>query len=288
MELPHLGQNCALQECNQLDFLPIKCDACSSVFCAAHYRYEAHNCVSASNRNNQVPVCPLCSKPVPSKRGELPDVAVSQHIDQLCERNENIRPSQRIKNKPNSSRQVCSYKACKHKDVINLQCQDCRQTYCIKHRHPTDHMCTKSNLGSNFNDNWQSLKDTCSSSAASGLEKFKSKAQQMSKSGQAAINRLASTSSRMLPGTSSSNNPVENARRLQGSLTEEEALYVAMAESKKQSQSQSSLIIPHSSSHEDEDLALARAIHESQMENMNRNTPTGRRNNNNKNNCYLI
>lgn len=32
----------------------------------------------------QVPVCPLCNVPVPVKRGEIPDVVVSEHMDRDC------------------------------------------------------------------------------------------------------------------------------------------------------------------------------------------------------------
>jgi len=31
-----------------------------------------------------VPVCPLCSAPIPIARGTVPDLAVSAHIDQGC------------------------------------------------------------------------------------------------------------------------------------------------------------------------------------------------------------
>ena len=31
----------------------------------------------------QVPVCPLCSAPVPTPRGTLPDIAVGAHIDRV-------------------------------------------------------------------------------------------------------------------------------------------------------------------------------------------------------------
>lgn len=30
-------------------------------------------------------MCPLCSKPVPWKRGEAPDIAVGDHIDRDCQ-----------------------------------------------------------------------------------------------------------------------------------------------------------------------------------------------------------
>lgn len=32
----------------------------------------------------QVPVCPLCNVPIPVKRGEIPDVVVSEHMDRDC------------------------------------------------------------------------------------------------------------------------------------------------------------------------------------------------------------
>lgn len=47
--------------------------------------YAQHECVSAYKKNIQVPVCPLCNKPVPVERGILPDVAVGNHIDNYCQ-----------------------------------------------------------------------------------------------------------------------------------------------------------------------------------------------------------
>jgi len=32
-----------------------------------------------------VPVCPLCNKPIPLKKGEVPDVVVGRHIDSDCQ-----------------------------------------------------------------------------------------------------------------------------------------------------------------------------------------------------------
>lgn len=36
-------------------------------------------------QDNQVPVCPLCHKPIPLKKGELPDTVVGRHIDSDCQ-----------------------------------------------------------------------------------------------------------------------------------------------------------------------------------------------------------
>lgn len=272
MELPHLGKHCALKQCNRLDFLPVKCDACSQVFCLQHYQYDTHKCDKAKDRNVQVPACPLCSEPVVGKRNELPDVAVSQHIDQYCKRNESI------KNRPkqNSNLQACNYKSCKQKDLIYLECKDCCKRFCIKHRHPTDHLCTGPSMAANLADNWNSFKGSCSSNALTGFDLIKNKAQQISKSGQAAINRIASsgrhTNTTVDSGASStrlSNRDVMN--NLQGNLSEQEALNRALSESRA---TNGTVAAPTSLSafqqDEDEDRALAKAIHESQIEARNR------------------
>lgn len=256
MELPHLGQNCALRECNQLDFLPVKCDACAQVFCLRHYKYDTHNCEKAKNKDIQVPVCPLCSQPVNSKRNELPDIAVSQHIDQYCKQNDKIK--NQIK-KPKTNLQACDFKSCKQKDLIYLECKDCRLKFCIKHRHPSDHSCSGPAFAANLTDNWKSFKGSCSSGATSSFEQIKRTAQQISKSGQAALNRLATNQSNSSSSSSNRGQPV--VRSLQGNISEQEALAIALSESKLNNRH-----VNGTSQQEDEDQALARAIHESQME----------------------
>lgn len=281
MELPHLGKNCDLKECNRLDFLPVKCDACSKTFCIEHYKYDKHNCEKCLNRDVQVPVCPLCSDPVVGKRTELPDVAMSQHIDQYCKRNELMRKDQ-IKQKQ-SNLQACSYKTCKQKDLIYLECKDCRSKFCIKHRHPTDHLCSGSTIKNNLVDNWNSFKGSCSTSAVSGYDKIMNKAQQISKSGQAALNRLASTGDKrnnnnIITNTGPANN--SNALgNLQGNISEQEALAIAIQESTSQQNSKNNPKKPALQVQEDE--ALARAIQESMLD-------SNRNQNGLKDNCMVI
>lgn len=43
-ELPHLGVNCSIDDCNLLDFLPFTCLFCSSVFCINHRSPSSHKC----------------------------------------------------------------------------------------------------------------------------------------------------------------------------------------------------------------------------------------------------
>nr|XP_008532525.1 PREDICTED: AN1-type zinc finger protein 2A isoform X5 [Equus przewalskii] len=84
MEFPDLGKHCSEKTCNQLDFLPLKCDACKQDFCKDHFTYTAHKCPYAFKKDVQVPVCPLCNNPIPIKKGEIPDVVVGEHIDRDC------------------------------------------------------------------------------------------------------------------------------------------------------------------------------------------------------------
>ncbi|XP_048723200.1 AN1-type zinc finger protein 2A isoform X3 [Caretta caretta] len=47
MEFPDLGKHCSEKTCKQLDFLPLKCDACKEVFCKDHITYDTHKCTSS-------------------------------------------------------------------------------------------------------------------------------------------------------------------------------------------------------------------------------------------------
>ena len=83
MELPHIGIRCHDPECNQLDFLPIKCDACKNTFCADHYKYALHGCKDAEKKNKVVPTCDRCQSLVPA--GKLSeDEAMKLHLSKNC------------------------------------------------------------------------------------------------------------------------------------------------------------------------------------------------------------
>ncbi|XP_006815820.1 AN1-type zinc finger protein 2A-like isoform X2 [Saccoglossus kowalevskii] len=134
MEFPDLGQQCSDQTCKQLDFLPMKCDSCSRIFCKDHITYSSHNCESSYKKDVQVPVCPLCNKPVPVNRGEPPDIKVSEHIDRDCQ-------SDPAKKKRKAYANRCNVKGCKQKELIPVICGSCQLNFCLKHRHTTDHKC---------------------------------------------------------------------------------------------------------------------------------------------------
>ncbi|XP_049836104.1 AN1-type zinc finger protein 2A-like [Schistocerca gregaria] len=134
MEFPHLGEQCSELSCKQLDYLPLKCDACEKIFCKDHVSYNSHSCPSAYKKDVQVPVCPLCNVPIPVKRGEPPDIAVGAHIDSDCQ-------SHTAKTSRKVFANRCSAKGCKQKEVVRVQCAECRLNFCLRHRHPVDHNC---------------------------------------------------------------------------------------------------------------------------------------------------
>lgn len=296
MELPHIGQHCSLKECNRLDFLPITCDACDQVFCVDHYKYETHQCDTAKSRDVQVPVCPLCMQPVGIKRDQLPDVAVSEHMDKNCKRNDPIKrtnPSASDK----TSLQKCSFKSCKQKDIIYLECQDCGTKYCIKHRHPSDHSCpgpTARSISSNVADNWNSFRGSCSTSASTSVDSMRNKAQQLSRYGRAALDRITGLSARnasagpTLPASSSGDR--QTITNLQGNLSEQEALAIALGESMVTTNSAEKPPTKSASTDGGVDVSLdaelARAIYESEIEaqQQQRNAANGEHQ---KGNCVL-
>ena len=123
MELPHIGEHCHESSCNQLDFLPVKCDGCKKNFCNDHWTYQGHNCASPRLKDVQVPVCPMCDKPVPSKPGSNPNEAVSRHLDQDCNSGRKRNPR-------------CSKPKCKTRELIKVDCDQCGLNFCLKHRFP--------------------------------------------------------------------------------------------------------------------------------------------------------
>lgn len=281
MEFPDLGQNCNEKTCKQLDFLPMKCDACSQIFCRDHIHYNTHSCPESYKKDNQVPVCPLCNNPVPVKKGEMPDVVVGQHIDRDCE-------SDPARNRRKIYTNRCSFKGCKQKELIKVLCENCHQNYCLKHRHETDHDC----------------------------KGFQDTGKGVSRAGAAAIFRTAQSSNK--PTTSgSSNKPsakaakpqttplsqlgreLDSERRqrqamaaqtVQGRMTEDEALAQAIQMSMAESSQPTTQPSKPLTQQEQEDLLLAQAIAASQEENrreQRRRQEAAQRREENKTSCLL-
>ncbi|KAH8376645.1 hypothetical protein KR093_000589 [Drosophila rubida] len=210
MEFPHLGQHCNEATCNRLDFLPVKCDSCDKVFCASHYNYERHNCPGAHKKNFQVPICPLCGEPVPTAPGVEPDLTVSQHIDKQCQSDSKKIYTNR-----------CHAKGCKRKELIPVQCSQCKLNFCLRHRHSSDHDCKPATATNNL---------ASAPSTSQGVFKIFSDTRAMA--AQAAEKRLQiknqqtanNSKARQVPTTAAS-----QMQSIQGNMTEDEALAHALA-----------------------------------------------------------
>ncbi|KAI9296105.1 hypothetical protein K502DRAFT_364460 [Neoconidiobolus thromboides FSU 785] len=46
MEFPDIGEQCTISSCNQLDFLPFKCNNCLKTFCPSHFQSTEHPCTN--------------------------------------------------------------------------------------------------------------------------------------------------------------------------------------------------------------------------------------------------
>jgi len=259
-----MGSHCEETSCKQLDYLPMKCDACSRLFCKDHLLYDDHTCSGKYKKDIQVPVCPLCSAPIPIARGAVPDLAVSAHIDQGC-------PEKNKKEKvfKNRCHAVKHGKQCKKHELVACICSGCQTNFCLAHRHPTDHDCKGA----------QPAAARAAAAAASRAPKQQQSAQSKvtdfftgpfrpsagarsssnpSPAAAAALNRQAgrgSTPGRPLMAAT-------NARQVNG-MSEDEALAAAMAASLATSE-QGGGAGGQGLSQEEEDLALARALQESE------------------------
>ncbi|WOG97642.1 hypothetical protein DCAR_0416983 [Daucus carota subsp. sativus] len=123
---PELGAHCQHSDCNQLDFLPFKCDACLK-------------CPKPDHNNRRVVVCETCSMSIEITNGEDNEKA----IQEKHERSGDCDPSK--KKKP-----TCSVKRCK--EILTFSntstCKTCQTRVCLNHRFPADHACKNSSISS--------------------------------------------------------------------------------------------------------------------------------------------
>lgn len=265
MELPHLGEQCQVDSCGQLDFLPIKCYGCHKKFCTDHFRYENHQCPVQHSKDVQVPVCPLCDSPVPTAKGVSPDTTVSAHIDRDCKSD----PAVAKRNKIYTNK--CTVKKCKQKEMMKVQCVKCKQSFCLKHRHPEDHECHNVAVRNAVSPKVSAASSKAAQAAVARQEEAKS-------SGSSIGSAIRSSASNMLKGQSSIRNMFQNQPSTSSTttnrLSEDEALARALQESLNEQQtgtlagttSNSQNTIKAPSTVEEQDLMLAQALAESQRE----------------------
>ncbi|EGS21811.1 zinc finger domain-containing protein [Thermochaetoides thermophila DSM 1495] len=114
-----VGSHCQYPPCNQLDFLPFRCQSCNKVFCLEHRTEDGHQCTNKgawAERRRQAEL---------ARRGAGEGKRMRDFISQ----------------KP------CAHDGCKTiigtSLVPGVHCQECNRDYCMKHRLKEDHDCAK-------------------------------------------------------------------------------------------------------------------------------------------------
>ncbi|XP_067948293.1 AN1-type zinc finger protein 2B-like isoform X2 [Watersipora subatra] len=218
-----------------------------------HIQYSSHSCSESYKKDKQVPVCPLCNKPIPLKPGEVADVKVGAHIDADCQ-------SDPAKERRKVYTNRCSKKGCKVKEMVSVRCDRCSKNYCLKHRHENDHECTGSRSNS------PASARSMAASAASMRSKQQTETKQPTRSGgtvpqQSLLNSIGSTLAQDRQSRNAGRAvPVGN---FQAGLTEDEALQQALQLSAAQAPTHTGRPMTQQ---EKDDEALAKAIAASESE----------------------
>ena len=80
----------------------------------------------------------MCNKGVPLQNGDQSlNVAVSNHIDCEC------KSDRAVKKRPKVYSNKCSVILCKQSEAVEVKCDQCLKTFCLKHRFPDDHKCQR-------------------------------------------------------------------------------------------------------------------------------------------------
>ncbi|KAI4152912.1 MAG: hypothetical protein LQ340_002620 [Diploschistes diacapsis] len=117
-DLDSIGSHCHYEYCNQLDFLPFRCESCKETYCLDHRTETAH-------------ACPNLGAWAVARRA-----AGSQYSSTtpLFQKPTVVTGTQ------------CSHPQCKsliHTHTsVGVQCPTCNRSYCLKHRLKEEHSCS--------------------------------------------------------------------------------------------------------------------------------------------------
>jgi len=277
MELPHLGEQCDYKNCGQLDFLPIKCYCCHKKFCNEHFQYENHECPEKHTKDVQVPVCPLCDKPVPTPKGVSADTTVSAHIDRDCKSD----PAVAKRNKIYTNR--CNVKKCKQKEMMKVVCDQCKISFCLKHRHPQDHQCQNAAVRNTVKPKESAAGSKAAQAAIARQEQTKGTGSSFGSALRSSASAISNTFSGPSQIQSPFRNPITASSTSSSRMSEDEALARAIQESLNAQQSSNSSSnrasnqnpIQAPRTQEEQDRMLAQALAESQREVSGQSTTVG-------------
>ena len=208
-------------------------------------------------------MCPLCSQPIPVTRGSVPDLAVSQHIENNCQTRAKARV---FTNK-------CHKDRCKKKELVACICDVCKLNFCLAHRHPADHSCQGPQAARDRAAAAASARATSHTSASSGGQSgisnfFSGPFRQAGSGGQVGQSRgqvsaSAAAALNRQEGRGVTPGRPQVARTANGGMSEDEALAAALAASLGGAPEAGRGEEPRSAS-EEEDRQLAMALAESE------------------------
>lgn len=171
---------CAFSECTKETFLPHTCAQCNKKFCNKHEAQESHKCPFLNVSKLRTTVCPLCNEVLRVEAGESLDHAVNTHLDTgkcsivINNNNSNSISSKNIHNNNSKVQQhappkqataagllfgfdaknaaesatksnFCSLPNCNEYEPVPVVCGHCKRNFCLKHKLPELHSCSKLN-----------------------------------------------------------------------------------------------------------------------------------------------
>ncbi|KAB8258868.1 hypothetical protein BDV32DRAFT_125034 [Aspergillus pseudonomiae] len=139
-DLESIGRHCQFEYCNQLDFLPFRCESCRGTFCLDHRTETSHKCPKAGDwarRRNAQNTSPGTS--LPTQKPTIYNSDQCAHLD-------------------------CKTLINTMKDP-GVRCPNCNRQYCLKHRLREEHDCAKitplggrpAGAGANANETLRSM-----------------------------------------------------------------------------------------------------------------------------------
>ena len=118
-DLDSIGSHCQFTYCNQLDFLPFRCESCKGTFCLDHRTEDSHKCARsgewAAARRKASALSPTSNV---QNSGKPTILSATQCSDPCCKTYINTLNS------------------------VGVGCPTCNRQYCLKHRLQEDHSCS--------------------------------------------------------------------------------------------------------------------------------------------------
>ena len=138
------GAHCDEAGCHQLDFLPFTCDHCHRTFCLDHRDPSHHTCNFDVTQQRQMPTCPVCSQRIFVQSTQSPDGVVNAHILSGCRLHLMKDVEVSVKKRQSAALRCDLVDGCANRESYStVLCKKCGLQFCLTHRFPENHKCTK-------------------------------------------------------------------------------------------------------------------------------------------------